>query len=100
MADTVPTLLLRSEDSDGQLAVVDLSAAGGRRSTDTTSTRPSTSGTAGLAFAPRGLPHTYATLSGAPHARCSSSPRPGSNTTSPASPPSGRASSRPTGRSN
>jgi quercetin dioxygenase-like cupin family protein len=82
MSDGAPKVLLRSEESDGQVAVVEL-GGGGRpplhhhdfdetfyvlegeltfRLGDDVFTR----GAGELAFAPRGVPHTYANLSGAP----------------------------------
>src|SRR5262245_37362281 len=82
MADNAPTVLLRSEDSEGQVAVVELTG-GGRpplhrhdfdetfyvlegeltfRLGDDLVTRRGGE----LAFAPGGVAHTYANLSGAP----------------------------------
>jgi quercetin dioxygenase-like cupin family protein len=82
MPNEPPKVLLRGEESDGQVAIVDLSG-GGRpplhhhdfdeafyvlegelifQLGDEVFTR----GTGELAFAPRGVAHTYANLSGAP----------------------------------
>ena len=82
MSDNAPKVLLRSEESAGQVAVVEL-AGGGRpplhhhdfdetfyvlegelsfQLEDDVFTRRAGE----LAFAPRGVPHTYANLSGAP----------------------------------
>lgn len=82
MADNAPTVLLRSEQSGGHIAVVELTG-GGRpplhhhdfdetfymlegqltfQLGDDVFTRQAGE----LAFAPRGVPHTYANLSGAP----------------------------------
>jgi quercetin dioxygenase-like cupin family protein len=82
MSDNAPKVLLRSEQSDGHIAIVELTG-GGRpplhthdfdeafyvleseltfRLGDDVFTRRSGE----LAFAPRGVPHTYANLSGAP----------------------------------
>jgi quercetin dioxygenase-like cupin family protein len=82
MPDNPPKVLLRSEESDGHLAVVELTG-GGRpplhrhdfdetfyvlegeltfRLADDVFTRSAGE----LAFAPRGVAHTYANLSGAP----------------------------------
>ena len=82
MSDNAPTVLLRSEESDGQVALVELTGGGrpplhhhefdetfyvleGELSfqlEDDVFTRRAGE----LAFAPRGVPHTYANLSGAP----------------------------------
>ena len=82
MSDNAPKVLLRSEQSDGQVAVVEL-GGGGRpplhhhyfdetfyllegeltfQLGDDVFTRRAGE----LAFAPRGVPHTYANLSGKP----------------------------------
>ena len=82
MADNPPKVLLRSEQSGGHVAVVELTGAGRPplhqhdfdeafcvlegeltfRLGDDVVTRRADE----LAFAPRGVPHTYAKLSGAP----------------------------------
>jgi quercetin dioxygenase-like cupin family protein len=82
MSDNAPKVLLRSEQSDGRVAIVEL-AGGGRpplhrhdfdeafyvldgeltfRLGDEIFTRHAGE----VAFAPRGVPHTFANLSGAP----------------------------------
>ena len=82
MSDNAPRVLLRSEESDGHLAVVELSG-GGRPTlhrhdfdeafyvlegelTFRLGGELLTRRAGELAFAPRGVPHTYANLSGAP----------------------------------
>jgi quercetin dioxygenase-like cupin family protein len=82
MADDAPKVLLRSEDSDGHLAIVELTGGGRpplhRHDFDETfyvlegeltfqlGEDLVTRRAGELAFAPRGVPHTYANLSGAP----------------------------------
>ena len=82
MSDNAPKVLLRSEESDGQLAIVEL-AGGGRpplhqhdfdetfyllegELTFQLGDEVFVRGAGEIAFAPRGTPHTYANLSGAP----------------------------------
>jgi quercetin dioxygenase-like cupin family protein len=82
MADNAPKVLLRSEESDGQVAIVELSGGGrpplhhhdfdetfylleGKLTFQLRDER-FTRRAGELAFAPRGVPHTYANLSGAP----------------------------------
>jgi quercetin dioxygenase-like cupin family protein len=82
MANEPPKVLLRSEESDGQVAIVDLSG-GGRpplhrhdfdeafyvlegELTFQLGEDVFTRSAGELAFAPRGVAHTYANLSGAP----------------------------------
>jgi quercetin dioxygenase-like cupin family protein len=82
MANEPPKVLLRSEESDGQVAIVDLSG-GGRpplhrhdfdeafyilegELTFQLGEDIFTRSAGELAFAPRGVAHTYANLSGAP----------------------------------
>jgi quercetin dioxygenase-like cupin family protein len=82
MADNAPKVLLRSEDSDGHVAIVELTGAGRPplhhhdfdesfyvlegeltfQLRDEVVTRRAGE----VAFAPRGVPHTYANLTGAP----------------------------------
>jgi quercetin dioxygenase-like cupin family protein len=82
MSDNLPKVLLRSEQSDGRVAVVEL--MGGARPplhrhdfdeafyvlegelTFQLGDDLSTRGAGELAFAPGGVPHTYANVSGAP----------------------------------
>jgi quercetin dioxygenase-like cupin family protein len=82
MAERAPTVLLRSEESDGQLAIVELGGGGRpplhRHDFDETfyllegeltfqlDDQVFTRRAGELAFAPRGVAHTYANLSGAP----------------------------------
>src|SRR5215831_12328368 len=82
MADNAPKVLLRSEESDGHAAVVELTGGGRpplhRHEFDETfyvlegeltfqlGDDLVTRGAGELAFAPRGVAHTYANLSGAP----------------------------------
>ena len=82
MAHDPPEVLLRSEESDGHVAVVDLGGGGRpplhRHDFDETfyllegeltfqlGDDVFTCRAGELAFAPRGVPHTYANLSGAP----------------------------------
>jgi quercetin dioxygenase-like cupin family protein len=82
MADNPPKVLLRSEESDGHVAVVELTGEGRpplhRHDFDETfyvleveltfqlGTDVFTRRAGELAFAPRGVPHTFANLSGAP----------------------------------
>src|SRR5438552_2386964 len=82
MSNNAPTVLLRSEESDGQVAIVEL-AGGGRpplhhhdfdetfyllegELTFQLGNERFTRQAGELAFASRGVPHTYANLSGAP----------------------------------
>jgi quercetin dioxygenase-like cupin family protein len=82
MPNEPPKVLLRGEESDGQVAIVDLSG-GGRpplhhhdfdeafyvlegELTFQLGDEVFTRGAGELAFAPRGVAHTYANLSGAP----------------------------------
>jgi quercetin dioxygenase-like cupin family protein len=82
MSDNAPRVLLRSEESDGQVAIVELSG-GGRPPLHTHDFDEAfyvlegeltfqlggerfTCRAGELAFAGRGVPHTYANLSGAP----------------------------------
>jgi quercetin dioxygenase-like cupin family protein len=82
MADRAPTVLLRSEESDGHIAIVELGGGGRpplhRHNFDETfyllegeltfqlDDEVFTRRAGELAFAPRGVAHTYANLSGAP----------------------------------
>jgi quercetin dioxygenase-like cupin family protein len=82
MANNAPRVLLRSEQSGGHLAVVELTGGGRpplhRHDFDETfyilegeltfqlGDDLVTRGAGDVAFAPRGVPHTYANLSGAP----------------------------------
>lgn len=82
MTDRVPRVLLRGEETDGHLALVELSGRGQpplhRHDFDETfyilegeitfhlGEERLTRRAGELAFAPRGVPHTYANLSGAP----------------------------------
>jgi quercetin dioxygenase-like cupin family protein len=82
MADNTPEVLLRGEDTGGHLAVVELTGRGRprlhRHDFDETfyvlegeltfqlGDELLTRSAGELAFAPRGIPHTYANLSGAP----------------------------------
>jgi quercetin dioxygenase-like cupin family protein len=82
MSDNAPKVLLRSEQSDGRVAVVELTGGGRpplhRHDFDETfcvlegeltfqvDDELFTRQAGELAFAPRGVPHTYANLSGAP----------------------------------
>ncbi len=83
MSDTkAPTVLLRGDDTDGHLAVVEITGGGRpplhRHDFEETfyvlegeltfqlGEERSTRRAGELAFAPRGIPHTYANLSGAP----------------------------------
>jgi quercetin dioxygenase-like cupin family protein len=82
MSNNAPKVLLRSEQSDGQVAIVELTG-GGRPPLHTHDFDEAfyvlegdltfklgddvfTRRAGELAFAPRGVPHTYANLSGAP----------------------------------
>jgi quercetin dioxygenase-like cupin family protein len=82
MTATAPKVLLRSEESDGHVAIVELGGGGRprlhRHDFDETfyilegeltfqlGDDMFTRSAGELAFAPRGVPHTYANLSGAP----------------------------------
>ena len=82
MSDNAPKVLLRSEQSDGQVALVALGGGGRpplhRHDFDETfyvlegeltfqlGDERFTRQAGELAFAPRGVPHTYANLTGAP----------------------------------
>src|ERR687886_136853 len=62
MNDNAPNVLLRSEQSDGHVAIVELDGELTFQLAEDVFTRRA----GDLAFAPRGVPHTYANLSGAP----------------------------------
>ena len=110
MTDIAPEVLLRSEDSGGHIAIVALTG-GGRpplhrhdfdeafyvlegELTFQLGDDLFTRGAGELAFAPRGVTHTYANLSGAPARALLVITPPASNATSTASPPTSPAASR------
>jgi quercetin dioxygenase-like cupin family protein len=110
MPANAPKVLLRSEQSGGALSVIELTGSATpplhRHDFDETfyvlegeltfqlDEELVTRRAGELAFAPRGVPHTYANLSGATPAPCWSAPRPGSSATSTASPPRSPGTSR------
>jgi quercetin dioxygenase-like cupin family protein len=115
-APSWPRVLLRSEDSDRHLSVIETAPATGvsppLHSHDFDETfyvlegelifqlrdEYFTVGAGQLAFAPRGVPHTYANLSGAPAHQLVICTLPASSATSRAWQPNGRAPSHRSGR--